>query len=345
MSEPTPDRPLKLAEIAVAAGVSIPTVSKVINQRTDVAPATRERVQRVIEASGYVVNRAGRALRTGQSRQIDFVVQGLYSYHTLLILRGIEEALASTDVSAVLASTHDHRQRERQWVQRLAAGSTDGVVLLLADRKSAHLRELRNHHIPFVVVDPLGELGPDDLSVTATNWAGGKAATEYLLSLGHRRIGALLGPDDFPCNRDRLAGYRSALETAGLSADPDLIRYGSWHVEPAHTEMAQLLSLPDPPTAVFVGNDEQCFGVYRALDENGLRIPEDVSVVGFDDMPYAAWLTPALTTVRQPLLEMGRTAAAMLLRLIAGGPVDNIRVELSTPLVVRSSCSPPSRPQ
>lgn len=345
LPEPLPDRPPRLVDIALAAGVSVPTVSKVINQRSDVAPATRERVERVIATSGYVVNRAGRVLRTGRSKQIDFVVQGLYSYHTFQILRGVEEALASTDVRAVLASTHDHRQRERRWVQRVAEGSTDGVIMVLADRESAHLRDLRAAGIPFVVVDRLGELGPDDLSVTATNWAGGKAATEYLLSLGHHRIAALLGPPDFPCNQDRLAGYRSALEAADLSIDRELIRYGSWHVEPARTEMAELLALPDPPTAVFVGNDEQSFGVYRALDENGLRVPDAVSVVGFDDMPYAAWMTPPLTTVRQPLLEMGRVATTMLLRLIGGEPVDSIRVELSTTLIERASCARPPQPR
>ena len=133
MPKSPPDRPLRLAEIAVAAGVSIPTVSKVINHRTDVAPATRERVQRVIDASGFAVNRAGRALRTGRSKQIDFVVQGLYSYHAFLVLRGIEEALASTDISTVLASTHDHLQRERRWVQRL------GNVLAYTQRSHRQL--------------------------------------------------------------------------------------------------------------------------------------------------------------------------------------------------------------
>lgn len=341
MRDTLSDRPMKLTEIATAAGVSVPTVSKVINGRSDVAPATRERVERVIEASGYVVNRAGRVHRDKRSKHIDFVVQGLYSYHTFQILRGVEDALASSDVRVVLASTHDHQQRERQWVQRLAEGSTDGVVLVLADGGSAHLQELRVRGIPFVVVDRLGELGPDDLSVTATNWEGGKAATEYLLALGHRRIAALLGPADFPCNQDRLAGYRAALETAGLAVDPELIRHGSWHVEPTHTEMLALSSLPEPPTAIFVGNDEQAFGVYRAVNERGLRVPDQLSVVGFDDMPYAAWMTPALTTIRQPLTEMGRVATNMLLRLIAGEPVDNIRVSLSTPLVRRESCAPP----
>ena len=340
MTESSPHRPLTMAQIAAAAGVSLPTVSKVINQRADVAPATRERVERVMAEHGYVINRAARSLRTKQSGQIDFVVQSLQSDYACEILRGVEDALASTEVRAVLASTHDYQQREHQWLQRLAEGSTDGAILVLADKQSIHLQELRRRNIPFVVVDPFGQLGPDDLSVSATNWAGGKTATQYLLSLGHRRIAALLGDPTHPCTQDRLNGYRLALQDEGVPLDPELIRYGDFHFESAYKEMCSLLALPEPPTAVFVGNDEQCLGVYKALYEHGIHIPDGMSVIGFDDMPYAAMLAPALTTIRQPLQEMGRVATKMLLRLIAGEPVETIRVELATPLIKRASCGP-----
>ena len=341
MSQSSSDRPLTLAEVAAAAGVSVPTVSKVINQRPDVAPGTRERVQRVLTERGYVVNRAGRSLRQGRSGQIDVVSQDLDSYYAFQILRGIQDALQATDVRAVLASTHDHRQREQQWIQRLSDGSTDGAILILADRTSMHLQELRRRAIPFVVVDQAGELGPDDLSVSATNWSGARAAAAYLLSLGHRRIAALLGPSTFPSTRARLGGFRAALSDAGMSLEPGLIRYGDWQAGQAEIETEALLALPDPPTAIFGGNDEQCLGVYRALHKHGWEVPAAMSVVGFDDLPYASLITPALTTVRQPLLEMGRVATNMLLRLIAGEQVDSIRVELATPLMVRESCAAP----
>jgi DNA-binding LacI/PurR family transcriptional regulator len=342
MADTPSERPLTLAEVAAAAGVSVPTVSKVINQRADVAPATRERVQRVLSAHGYVVNRAGRSLRQGTSRQIDVISQDLDSYYAFQILRGIQDALLATDLRAVLASTRDHRGRELQWIQRLADGSTDGAILILADRTSLHLQELRRREIPFVVVDPAGELGPDDRAVTATNWAGAKAATEHLLSLGHRRIAALLGPRDAPATQARLAGHRAALTEAGLPVDPDLVRHGDWQAEAAAFETERLLALSDPPTAIFAGNDLQALGVYRALWQRNLRVPADMSVAGFDDLPYAELVTPALTTVRQPLLEMGRVATATLLRLIAGEPVDSIRIELATPLIIRESSAPPA---
>jgi len=339
MGKPSSEQPLTMAQIAAAAGVSVPTVSKVINQRADVAPATRERVERVMMERGYTLNRAARSLRKGRSGQIDFLVgQELNSYYAFEILRGVEEALLSTDVRVVLASTHVHQQRERQWRERLSDGATDGAVLVLADSQSLHLQELRRRHIPFVVVDPLGELGPGDLSVSATNWAGGKTATQYLLTLGHRRIAALLGLATSPATQDRLAGYRVALQDANVVVDPALIRFGDFHVERAYSETKALLELAEPPTAIFVGNDEQCLGVYRALQEHGIGVPDGMSVIGFDDMPFAAWVTPALTTIRQPLLEMGRVATKMVLRLIAGEPVDTIRVELATPLIKRASC-------
>jgi len=221
----------------------------------------------------------------------------------------------------------------------LADGSTERAILILADRTWLHLQELRRRAIPFVVVDPAGELGPDDLSVTATNWSGAKAGVDSLLSLGHSRIAALLGPSDFSATRARLGGYRAALAEAGLPLDASLIRYGDWQAEGAAIETGELLALADPPTAIFAGNDNQALGVYRTLHEHGLRVPDDMSVAGFDDLPYAALVTPALTTVRQPLLEMGRVATTMLLRLIAGEEVDSVRVDLATPLIVRESCA------
>jgi len=171
------------------------------------------------------------------------------------------------------------------------------------------------------------------------------AATDHLIGRGHRRIGAIGGPPDYLCSRARLDGYRSALERAGLDYDPALVRPGDFYYEGGFVHGGELLDLADPPTAIFAGSDQQALGVYEAARQRGLRIPQDLSVVGFDDLPVVRWLSPPLTTVRQPLAEMGRAAADMLGTLIEGLPLPSKRVELTTELIVRESTAPaPSSP-
>ena len=174
-------------------------------------------------------------------------------------------------------------------------------------------------------------------SVGATNWAGGLAATDHLLSLGHRRIGAITGPAGYLCSRARIDGYRSALDRLGAQFDPLLVRHGDFQHEGGFVRGGELLDLAEPPTAIFAGSDQQALGVYEAARQRGLRIPQDLSVVGFDDLPAARWVSPPLTTVRQPLADMGRVAAEMLGSLIDGVPLRGQRVELATELIVRES--------
>jgi DNA-binding LacI/PurR family transcriptional regulator len=191
-----------------------------------------------------------------------------------------------------------------------------------------------------VVVDPVNPPPPEVASVGATNWAGGLAATEHLLSLGHRRIAAIAGPEDFLCSRARIDGYRSALERAGIDFERELVRHGDFQHHGGFGPGGELLDLPGRPTAIFAGNDQQALGVYEAARQRGLRIPQDLSVVGFDDLPVARWVSPPLTTVRQPLAEMGRAAAEMLGGLIEGVPLRSRRLELSTELITRESTGP-----
>src|SRR5947209_15684721 len=329
-----------IAEIAAQAGVSIPTVSRVLNGRPDVAPATRARIEQIIKASGYVRSSAAKALRKGSSGIIDLVLPGLFEY-SAEITRGVEEALERTGLRLALSFTQGKSQGERQWLDKIADRATDGAILVLARGQSSHLNELRRRGIPFVVVDHRGELGPDVPSVAATNWAGGRMAVEYLLSLGHRRIAMIAGPPSFRCSLDRIAGYRAALEAAGIPIDPKLIRPGDFRLQSGYTQTSTLLALPDPPTAIFAGNDMQAMGVYKALYLRNIHVPERMSVVGFDDIPLTGIVSPSLTSVHQPLFDMGRVATTMLLRLIAGEPLDSPRVELATTLITRESCAPP----
>jgi LacI family transcriptional regulator len=336
------DEKLTMAAIAELAGVSKPTVSKVMNGQPGVSAATRKRVERVIAEREYVRNGAARALSAGRVGSVNLVMSEVDSPYFVEIIRGVEETLERAQLSMVLTTTHEEERRHRRWMARVIEHGTEGVILVLPDEHAVYVEELHRHGIPFAVVDDRGESLPDVPSVGATNFAGGFAATEYLLSLGHRRI-AVIGGQPYKCTTARLAGYRAALQEAGVPVEPLLMQPGSFQAKAGYASANALLDVPEPPTAIFAGNDLQAMGVYRALYERGLRVPDDMSVVGFDDVPLVALLTPALTTVRQPVREMGALATRMLLRIVAGETLESARVELTTSLMVRESCAPPRR--
>lgn len=241
----------------------------------------------------------------------------------------------------VISVLHTHAGPGRDWLERIAARRTDGVIIVSSRLSVRQQGQLSARSIPFVVVDPEGEPPPGVASVGATNWHGGLAATRHLLDLGHTRIGMIGGPPDMLCSRARIDGYRAALETAGVSIDPELIRYGDFLVNSGHDHGHSLLSLDTPPTAIFAGSDMQAFGVFEAARQRGLRVPEDLSVVGFDDLPLSSSAWPPLTTVRQPLEEMAALAARMVLAMGRGENTEARRVELSTDLVIRESTARP----
>jgi LacI family transcriptional regulator len=332
----TPSR-VTLAEIAAEAGVSLPTVSKVVNDRADVAPETRARIARLLEQHNYRAARRS-ARRSGL---IDLVFNQLDSPWAIQILRGVEDYFAGHSRAVVVSAVRHDAVRATSWTNALASHDTNGVILVTSELSVDQSRELHEHGIPLVVIDPVNVPGPDVPSVGATNWAGGIAATDHLLALGHRRIATISGPDSYLCSRARIDGYRYALERAGLAYDPALVRYGDFHHEGGFRRAGELLDLSERPTAIFAGSDQQALGVYEAARQRGLRIPEDLSVAGFDDLPVARWLSPPLTTVRQPLIQMGRVGAEMLGHLIEGSGLRSQRMELSTELLVRESTAPP----
>ena len=327
-----------LATIAAEAGVSLPTVSKVVNGRRDVAPATRALVERLLDQHHYT--RAG-ARRNRRSGLVDLVFNGLDSPWAVELLRGVEEWGATHETGVAVSAVRHGNARPASWTSGLASHDTDGVILVMSGFTTGQLEQLRAANIPLVVIDPVNPPPPDLPSVGATNWAGGLAATQHLLDLGHRRIGAIAGPGDYLCSRARIDGYRSALERAGIGFDPALVRHGDFYHEGGFIRGGELLDEADSPSAVFAGSDQQAFGLYEAARQRGLRVPQDLSVVGFDDLPVARWVSPPLTTVRQPLAEMGRAAAQMLDDLIDGVPLRTNRVELATELILRESTAGP----
>jgi LacI family transcriptional regulator len=328
-----------LALIAAEAGVSQATVSKVLNGRTDVAPGTRERVEQLLKTHNYLGPGGRRARRSGL---IDLVIGGLDSPWAVEILRGVESECAERGVGAVVSLVRDDNARPPSWTTLPALHHSDGVILVTSRMTHQQREQLERAGVALVVIDPVNLPDTDIASVGATNWAGGLAATEHLLSLGHRRIAVIGGPREMLCSQARIDGYRAGLERAGIEVDRRLIRHGDFRYEGAFRQSQALLELPDPPTAIFAGSDQQAMGTYEAARLAGLRVPQELSVVGFDDLPLCQWLSPPLTTVRQPLEEMGRTAARTLFQLLDGQTLVSTRVELATELRVRHSTAPPS---
>ena len=338
-----------LATVAASAGVSVATVSKVVNGRSDVAPATRARVQSLLQEHHYRERRAesaGRAAPRLQSTvEVDF--GGDLNAYSTEILHGILAAGATAGVTvAVSVRSPGHARSTADglgaWAHNLAAAGRRAVIAVVDDLSAEDLAALSRARLPLVVIDPFSAPSTSVTSVGSTNFAGGFAATQHLLSLGHRRIGYVGGPPAAACNQARLHGFRAAMESHGAQVPAEYVRSGWFHYEDGVAEATVLLQLPDPPTAVFAGSDETAAGVIEAARRRGLRMPEDLSVVGFDDTKVALCVSPQLTTVRQPLREMGGVALRTALRLAAGEQLESHHVELATELVVRESTGPPS---
>ncbi|MBV9257453.1 MAG: LacI family DNA-binding transcriptional regulator [Ktedonobacteraceae bacterium] len=327
-----------IAQIAQYAGVSVPTVSKVLNGRTDVSPPTRKRVEQVIEEYGFVRNRAARALRKGKTGLVDLILPRLDDEYYLPILEGVAQVLREAGMRLVLTSTDYQSEQEVQRIDMVTDHSTDGILLVLPSDEA--VEHLERSGLPFVLIHNQGGLRSTVPSVTITSWEGGFAATTHLINLGHQRI-AYIGKTALARDAiERIAGYRAALDAANLPIDPQLQCEGAFTEADGYTAARALLELSEPPTAIFAGNDRQAAGVYRALHELGMAVPDKMSVIGFDNLPYTELMTPPLTTVHVPRLELGRTAATMLLRLINEEALEMTRVVLPTEFIERQSCQP-----
>ncbi|THV36433.1 LacI family DNA-binding transcriptional regulator [Glycomyces buryatensis] len=332
------DRPLTLAQLADHAGVSIATVSKVVNGRDSVAPETRKLVEGLIRRYGY--RRQKRPVKAAPL--VDVVFHELRGLYGIEIINGVEAVARRHHLRVVVSELGGRRTPGRGWVEDVLTTRPIGVIAVFAELTADQHQQFRSRGIPLVFVDPADDPEPESASVGANNWSGGLAATRHLLGLGHRRIAVITGPEHVLSARARLDGYRAALDLAGVPVDPALVRIGDYQIADGLHHTRELLRLSDPPTAIVAGNDGEALGAYQAAAEAGLRIPDDLSVVGYDDLPMAEWTIPPLTTIRQPLREMASSAAEMLLTLAHGEPLPHQRVELATELIVRGSTAPPS---
>lgn len=324
-----------IVDVARLAGVSVSTVSKVINDRYGVAPETYDKVMDIVSDLGYESSLVASSLRRHSTNVIGILVPEFEPFSTEL-LKGISSAVEGTGYELLAYSGnlgHNQVGWERRSLSRLAGTLIDGAVIV------APTSTITDATIPVVAVDPhTGRPGPS--TVEADNVGGARAATQHLIDLGHRRIAHVRGRTDLVSAQLREQGYREALEAAGIPFDAELVRVGGYRAAETTDAARELLTLRQRPTAVFSANDLSAIRVIEIARELGLRVPEDLSVVGFDNVPEAANAVPALTTVAQPLHQMGAEAVRLLLGLLAGVPSED-HLLLPATLVLRASTAPP----
>lgn len=327
-----------IATIASEVGVSVATVSKVLNGHADVAPDTRIRVEDSLERHSYRRRTRRRATASGQ---IELVFHELGTW-AIEIIHGVEAVTANADVTVMLSQLDGKHRPPDHWLEGLLTRRPLGVLLVLCSLTETQQRQLRQRQIPCVVVDQDSSTTAAVPTVGSNNWNGGMLAARHLLELGHRRIAVISGPQDVLCSRTRVAGFRFGHDEAGLELDPSLVRYGTFYLNAGYEHGLELLSRPDRPTAIFAGSDMQAMGVLRAARRLGIDVPAQLSVIGYDNLPVAAWTDPPLTTVDQPLRDMASAATRMLLELARGVEPPSTRIDLVTELVVRESTAPPA---
>lgn len=325
-----------IQDVARAAGVAVSTVSRVLNDKDDVAPDTYQKVRDVIAELGYTSSLAARSMRSRRTGVVGLIMPELEDSFCIQVIKGINQAILALDYDLLAYTSGSSKrtskaEREQHFVSLLNGSITDGVILVTpaATRFSTTA--------PVVAIDPNKDC-PDCIAVIAANQAGALTATEYLIGLGHTRIGFISGRTDLLSAEQRMAGYRAALQQAGILFDPDLVAAGDYTRATGYAAAQLLLALPNPPTAIFAANDESAMGAIEAARQRGRAVPTDLSVIGFDNIPEAVHCNPPLTTIDQFIPRMGYTATELLVGLIRGQPHQNHVCEMPTQLVVRDSC-------
>jgi LacI family transcriptional regulator len=327
---------ITIQDVAKAAGVSVSTVSRVLNDKDDVAEATYEKVQHTITEMGYTSNLAAKSLRSHRTNTVGVIALDLNDPFVIQVLLGINRAIQELGYDLILYASGErgestHAAWEQRHVSQINGSVADGVIIVTPAAVTFPTT------FPLVAIDP--HSGDTDYpAVIATNREGALGVMEYLIGLGHQRIGFITGREHLKSAQQRLRGYKESLQKANISLDPKLVQQGDYRRKTGYRCAKELLNLPNPPTAIFAANDESAIGTIEAAREAELRIPDDLSVVGFDNMPGTIDITPALTTVEQPMSEMGYTATEILIDLMQGKSLDNRVHTMPTKLIIRDSC-------
>jgi LacI family transcriptional regulator, xylobiose transport system transcriptional regulator len=342
-SDPAADRTrsrARLAEVATLADVSVSTVSKVLNGRAGVSSETRARIETLLQEQQYNRRAVKRQVVAPLLEVLCYEIESPFASD---LIASIEVAARQHRIGMVLTGATEQHLPEPTWVDDVLQRQPVGVVLVACRLPVEVKQRLLSRNIPIVMVDPAGTPAPDVPSIGSADWNGGYLATRHLIDLGHRRIGIITGPHDMLASTARLSGYRTALDSAGIAVDPELIRPGEFHHADGLAEGRALLSLPRRPTAIFASSDLYALGVYEAARSLGVTIPADLSVVGYDDLRIAQWAGPPLTTIHVPLVAMAEQAVRLVMRLGDEPELAFSRIDIDTTLVVRGSTAAPAR--
>ena len=330
-------RAVTIRDVAREAGVSVSTVSRILNGKDDVAIVTFDKVQSVIIRMGYASSLAARGMRSSETKVIGLIMPDVAAPYCIEVMQGVNRAIALLEDYALIIYTtgniwkYGTAEQERRYVVLLNGSITDGVIVVTPAATDFFT------DAPVVAIDP-NNASPNCPAIMSTNLVGALDAMTYLTGLGHQRIGFITGRLELVSGSQRLQGYKEGLAAAGIALDEELIQIGDYTTEPAVECARALLSLSNRPTAIFASNDMTAMGVYQAAREAGLCIPQDLSVIGFDNLRESTFLSPPLTTVDQFLSEMGSIAVDMLMKMIRGESIDLNPHVISTRLVVRDSC-------
>lgn len=329
-----------ISRVANEAGVSTQTVSRVVNNRPDVSPETRKRVQQVIAQLGYQPSAIARSLVSKRTHTLGLITADFSDYFFTQVIAGAEVEARRHGYFFMLCSTERNPNDEPEYIRLLAERHVDGMLFARPSTESdnRHLVDLLRAEVP-VVTTAYHLPGIALTVVDVDNVDGARQAARCLVASGRRRIAMIKGPARWKSVADRLEGYTLALQEAGLAGDPSLVAEGDWSYESGYRALGELLARGQPFSGLFAQNDRMAIGAIRALREAGRRVPEDVSVVGYDDIPVAEFFDPPLTTIRQPMREVGETAARLLIQVIEEGrAVQGQEVLLKTELIRRGSC-------
>lgn len=326
-----------IKDVANLAGVHPSTVSRVINDDSRISEKTKNKVLLIIKKLGYTPNAIARGLKIKRTYTLGMLIPDITNPFFAEIARGVEDAANANGFNIILCNTDDKLKKERIYLEILKGKRVDGLILGTAHIRDKSILELEKKKFPYILLSRNIE-GLDKNCVIVDDVAGGIMVTEYLIKLGHRRIAHITGPPTVRAANNRLEGYKFALEKHQIEYHEELVKEGDFRIKGGYQVMKRFLKLAEPPTAIFAANDLLALGAMQAIQKEKYHIPEDFCIIGFDDIRLASFVYPPLTTIRQPMLEMGALAVKMLLKIIEEGEFNQRKIVLKSKLIIRESC-------